>query len=154
LSFFKFFKKSKKDLPIVVVFAGGMGTQILQAATYFYYKKKGALVFADLSYFDRPLSLAREGEIGQLTHWHWQLDQYGLEKCTFDLTPGFEKGESDVIVDGQRMLEIGLSALADSDINGKFESKIAIEPILKKLVLILIFVFILGEVITLMWPVI
>lgn len=133
MNLFKFFNKNKKKLPIVVVFAGGMGTQILQAATYFYYKKKGLTVFADLSYFDRPLSLAKEGEVGQLTHWHWQLNQYGLEKHTFDLTPGLKKGESDVIVDGQRMLEIGLSALVDPDINKKFESKIAVESILKEI---------------------
>lgn len=117
----------------MVVFSGGMGTQILQAATYFFYKKIGIKVFADLSYFDRPLSLAREGRIGQLTHWDWQLDQYGLEKHIFDLTPGFKSGESDVIVDGQRMLELGLSALDDSDISAKFESKIAVESILKKI---------------------
>jgi Glycosyl transferase family 11 len=122
VSLLKFFKKKQENLPIVIVFAGGMGTQILQAATYFYYKKQGLKVFADVSYFDRPLSLAKEGQIGQLTHWHWQLDQYGLQKHTFDISPGFKKGEADVIVDGQRMLEIGLSALVDPEINDKFPS--------------------------------
>lgn len=131
MSFFKFFKKKQENLPIVVVFAGGMGTQILQAATYFYYKKRGLTVFADVSYFDQPLILAKEGQIGQLTHWHWQLDQYGLQKHTFDISPGFKKGESDVIVDGQRMLEIGLSALVDPDINKKFESEVIVQSTLK-----------------------
>jgi Glycosyl transferase family 11 len=127
---FKFFKKKKENLPVVIVFAGGMGTQILQAATYFYYKNQGLQVFADLSYFDRPLNLAKEGEVGQLTHWHWQLDQYNLQKNTFDISPCFKKGASDVIVDGQRMLEIGLSALVDPDINKKFQCDVAIESIL------------------------
>lgn len=133
MSLFKLFKKKQENLPIVVVFAGGMGTQILQAATYFYYKKQGLNVYADLAYFDQPLSLAKEGQIGQLTHWHWQLDQYGLQKNTFDISPGFEKGESDVIVDGQRMLEIGLSALVDPGINKKFESEVMVESILKNI---------------------
>jgi hypothetical protein len=133
LSLFQYFKKKQKNLPVVVVFAGGMGTQILQAATYFYYKKQGFPVFADLSYFDRPLNMAKEGQIGQLTHWHWQLDQYGLQKNKFEIGPIFKKGEADVIVDGQRMLELGLSALVDPQINNKFQSEVSVESILKNI---------------------
>lgn len=109
------------NAPIIVVFAGGMGTQILQAAVYFAAQKAGRVVFADLSYFKTPRRIAQVGNKGQLTHWYWQLDHFGLPQSSFNSADGMDVRYSDVVRDGPRMLELGLQALADSGIRGYFK---------------------------------
>ena len=133
----KLFRRSPtdKNLPIVVVFAGGMGTQIIQAAAYFSLKQAGRSVYADLSYFDTAARVAEVGKAGELTHWFWQLDQFGLPQATFDISPGLTKRNADILRDGARMLELGLKALAQSDIKGKFKDSADISNMLSKDVL-------------------
>lgn len=110
-----------KDLPTVVAFAGGMGTQIIQAAVYFSLKKAGRSVYADLSYFATESRMAEVGNPGQLTHWFWQLDQFGLPQSSFEQQAGLDKRNADIIHDGARMVELGLKALADPEIQHKFQ---------------------------------
>jgi len=123
MNILKFFRRSpaNKNLPTVVVFAGGMGTQIFQAAVYFSMKSAGHTVYADLSYFDTEARIAETGKAGQLTHWFWQLDQFGLPKASFDRAPAYNKHDADVLRDGPRMGELALKALAQPDIRGLFK---------------------------------
>jgi hypothetical protein len=110
-----------KNQPTVVAFAGGMGTQIIQAAVYFSLKKTGRPVYADLSYFATDARMAEVGNPGQLTHWFWQLDQFGLPQSSFEQKAGLNKRNADIIHDGARMVELGLKALAEAEIQQKFQ---------------------------------
>jgi hypothetical protein len=60
-----------------------MGTQIFQAATLMHLREIGEIAVADFSYFDRPPEIATVGVDGQLTHWHYQLDHFGLPMSSF-----------------------------------------------------------------------
>ena len=121
-----------KNLPIVVVFAGGMGTQIIQAAVYFSMKQAGHPVYADLSYFDKAAKMAEVGKAGQLTHWFWQLEQFGLSLASFETAPGLNKRNADILRDGARMLDLGLKALTNPDIQSIFKDAIDVGSILSK----------------------
>jgi len=137
MSILKFLRRSPadKNLPTVVVFAGGMGTQIIQAAAYFSMKSAGHPVYADLSYFDREAKMAEAGKAGQLTHWFWQLDQFGLPQTSFEQAPELDKRNADILRDGPRMLELGLKALAQSDIRRYFNDVADVADILPEDVL-------------------
>ncbi|MBU0689967.1 MAG: alpha-1,2-fucosyltransferase [Gammaproteobacteria bacterium] len=118
----KIFRRSRTDeyLPTVVIFAGGMGTQIIQAATYFSLKEAGQPVFADMSYFDTEARMAEVGNAGQLTHWFWQLDQFGLTQESFEKASGLNKRNANLLADGPRMMELGLAALKQPSIQNRF----------------------------------
>jgi hypothetical protein len=131
----KFFKQSNADnpdLPVSVVFAGGMGTQIIQAATYFALKNSGRRVYADLTYFDRESKMATPGNPGQPTHWFWQLDPFGLPKSSFDQTTGLNKKNADILPDGPRMMEIGLKALEQPEIQKIFKDVADVRTVLEE----------------------
>jgi hypothetical protein len=123
MNILKFLRRARadKNLPTVVVFAGGMGTQIFQAAAYFSLKSAGHPVYADLSYFDTEAKIAETGKAGQLTHWFWQLDQFGLPKSSFDRAPAYNKHNADILRDGPRMAELALKALAQAEIRAHFK---------------------------------
>jgi hypothetical protein len=104
----------------VVVFAGGMGTQIIQAAVYFSLKQAGEPVLADLSYFDTEARMSQVGEKGRATHWFWQLDQYGLTRDSFHSANDDEKKQSYMLRDGPEMMELGMLALAAPRIQERF----------------------------------
>ncbi len=126
---------TNKNLPTVVVFAGGMGTQIIQAAVYFSMRDAGHTVYADLSYFDTQARMAETGKTGQLTHWFWQLEQFGLPRASFDQAPALNRKNADIIRDGPRMLELGLKALARPDIQLYFRDVANVSDILPEEIL-------------------
>lgn len=132
-----FFRRSNPDkrLPTVIVFAGGMGTQIIQAAVYFSMRDAGQPVYADLSYFNTEARMAEVGNAGQLTHWFWQLEQFGLSQASFEQSPGLSKRNADMLADGPRMLELGLKALSQPDIQKRFKNAVEIGNILPQDVL-------------------
>jgi len=106
--------------PVVVKFAGGMGTQILQASTLFCLGMEGAQVYADISYFERPFQPAQEGDKGVATHWHWQLDHYGLHLDSFNTKRAGSKDKARVISDGAEMMKLGITGLDLPTIREKF----------------------------------
>ena len=110
----------KKEKKVIVTFTGGMGAQILSAAIYFAMKDAGKEAFVDLTYFDKPPVLATEGQIGQISQWDWQLDPFGLQPHHFVTHPGKNTSREDVIVDGPRKIQLGLSSLQDRDIQKYF----------------------------------
>lgn len=121
---------SRENRPTVVVFAGGMGTQIISAAVYFSIKHAGSPVFADLSYFRVPQRLATAGNAGQLTHWGWQLDTFGLSREAFDAKDGFTERNAHMLFDGPRKVTLSLEALARPEIQSLFRIPAGVNDIL------------------------
>ena len=71
-----------KDEYVVISFTGGMGAQILSCGIYFDLFEKGFKVAADLSYFSGNELEPYQLDSG-LTHWHWQLNDFGISKDFF-----------------------------------------------------------------------
>jgi hypothetical protein len=112
--------KSKTPKKVIVTFTGGMGAQILSAAIYFSMRNSGKEVYADLTYFDKPESIAIEGQIGQPSHWAWQLKPFGLMPSDFESYTGKKAAREDLIVDGSRKISLALSALQSKDVQHYF----------------------------------
>jgi len=110
----------KPDGTTVVVFAGGMGTQIIQAAVYFSLQKAGQRVRADLRYFDTEARMARVGDKGRATHWFWQLDSYGLTRTSFEQASAEDLSQGYLLGDGPEMVKLGLPALLDPGVQQHF----------------------------------
>ena len=110
----------RKQKKVIVTFTGGMGAQILSAAIYFSIRNSGKEAYADLSYFDKLPVLATEGEIGQISQWNWQLDPFGLQPHHFETHHSKNTSREDVIVDGPRKIQLGLSSLQNRDIQKHF----------------------------------
>src|SRR6185436_15863144 len=116
--------------PRVVVFEGGMGTQIISAAVYFSLRRTPQPVFADLSYFNVPQRLATAGNAGQLTHWGWQLDDFGLPRKSFDTKDGLTKRNADMLFDGPQKVALSMKALAQPEIQSLFSIPVGVNDIL------------------------
>jgi len=112
--------KSKAPKKVIITFTGGMGAQILSAAIYFSMRNSGKEVYADLTYFDTPESIAIEGQIGQPSHWAWQLKPFGLMPSDFESYTGKKAASEDLIVDGSRKISLALSALQSKDVQRYF----------------------------------
>lgn len=118
-------RKKRKTLdpsncPTIVVFAGGMGTQIIQAAAYFSLKQAGHEVYGDVSYFDVEARMAQVGEKGRATHWFWQLDQYGLTRDSFEVGGAQVRNTAYIMRDGLEMMQLGLQALGTPEVQQRF----------------------------------
>lgn len=105
--------------PIVVTFTGGVGAQIFSAAIYFYLKNSGKTVFADMSYFNTPFSLANEGEKGKCSHWSWELNCFGMSLNSFSHFPPEQTGLY-FLHDGPEKSSLMLKALSDPQIADLF----------------------------------
>ena len=111
--FDKWQRAEKTNLPKLLKFEGGMGNQLLNAALYFDLINQGNEVYADLSYFQQPAHIAKLGEIGQVSHWGWQLHHFGIHQSQFQkINNGSEsKTKLKNIADDSRKSEMVLSAL-------------------------------------------
>jgi len=108
---------SSRNKPRIVIFAGGLGAQIINAAVYLSIKNAGQPVFADLSYFDEPENVAVVGKPGDCSHWKWMLLPFGLSPASFECPPpSITKHNSNILQDGVEMMELGLEALAQPKI--------------------------------------
>ena len=106
-----FRQPGRGDRPAVVKFAGGMGAQIIQVATYFSAKYAGRTVYADLSYYD-PETARFLPEM-------------------FDSPPvDFDRRDAEVLSDGRHMMEMGLRALAQPEIRKLFSVPDGLDDIL------------------------
>lgn len=108
------------DKPIVVTFTGGMGAQIISAAIYFYYRNEGREIYADLSYFDQPERVATEGRKGDVSHWGWQLQFFGLFPESFTRLQTIPRRKYHLIHDGLEKLTLGVKALGTKSIQNYF----------------------------------
>ena len=135
MNILRMFRRPELDesLPTVVIFSGGMGTQIIQAAVYFYIKNTGHPVYADLTYFDVDARIAQPGNLGQLTHWFWQLDPFGLPRSAFNqIKASLDRDNVNILRDGQKMMELGLNALAMPEIQARFKDDAGIGDAISK----------------------
>lgn len=110
-----------KSKTINVSFTGGMGAQIFSSAIFFYLKMKGYSVRADLEYFNKDYHLATVGNKGEISHWDWQLDKFGLTKDV--IRNQSNKGDlssSINIVDGPLKLSLAMQALKLPDVKKYF----------------------------------
>lgn len=105
---------------MVVTFTGGMGAQIISAAIYWHLKEDGRYVLADLSYFDRDEYIATTGNAGEISHWSWQLDSFGLSRSSFDIASSYSRHDVELIEDGPKKMELGVSALLQPNIQMRF----------------------------------
>lgn len=115
-----FNRQPKINDPIVVTFTGGMGAQIISAAIYFYFKDKGRSVYADLSYFNKAAQVARVGNKGEVSHWPWQLNAFGLSMDSFVTLPSFNKKSVNLIEDGPEKSRLAMEALRNSAVQERF----------------------------------
>ena len=101
----------------VITFTGGLGAQIMSAAGYFYLKETGVTVSGYTGYFDTPPHLAEIGKNGDISHWSWELDQYGLSRQNFswDESPDYE-----IIQDGPEKVRLAFLGLQVDAIQKKF----------------------------------
>lgn len=104
----------------VVDFTGGMGAQIISAAIFFDLNLIGKKVTGDMTYFDLPQHMATPGNVGECSHWGWQLDFLGHSLSSFDIQHGMQASRPCVIRDGAQKLELGLQALAKPEVRERF----------------------------------
>jgi hypothetical protein len=119
--------KDTRDSGVIVTFTGGLGAQIFSAAIYYYLKGKGRAVYADLDYFKQPAKKATVGNKGEISHWNYELGEYGLPLESFS-TKKFEKtffkrNMPHVIQDGAEKMELAIEALRQQDVKKAFPIK-------------------------------
>ncbi len=101
----------------IMTFTGGLGAQLISAAGYFHLQKRNEPVLADFSYFRGAYHEAQPGNRGEISHWKWELDTYGLNFSDF-VQRTTENGNP--IWDGLEKAQLGFAGLADPDIQKKF----------------------------------
>lgn len=105
----------------VVTFCGGMGAQIISSAIYFFLNATGQNVYADFSYFKRKAHFATEGNKGEITHWPWQIDHYGLHQHSFKQLEKFPNNVS-IIPDGVIKNKLFFTSIKQQIVKDKFYS--------------------------------
>ena len=121
---------TSKEKPVVVTSTGGMGAQIISAAIYFLLRNEGRAVYADFSYFDRTERIASVGNLGEVSHWSWQLEPFGLMRGSFETAPGLSKRDVDLIEDGSEKIALGLHALRQPGVQKHFAIVKGVDDIL------------------------
>jgi len=108
----------------IVTFTGGLGAQILSAAIYFHRKRDGHEVYADFGYFKQPLKIATPGNKGEVSHWKYELGEYGLYQGSFSTKEYeksfFKRNKSFVISDGVDKLRFAIEALRQPEVRKLF----------------------------------
>lgn len=118
----------KQDSETLITFTGGLGAQILSAAIYFYFKEDGRNVYADLDYFKQPGKTATPGNKGEVSHWNYELGEYGLPLTGFstkelEKKKFFKRSKTHAIEDGVEKLELAIEALRQQEIKKLFPIK-------------------------------
>lgn len=113
---------------VTVTFTGGLGAQIFSAAIYFFLKNKGHTVYADMEYFNRPGKMATIGNKGEVTHWSYELGEYGLPLESFPAKKFkkklfFKHNLPHVIPDGPEKAALAVEALRRPEIKKLFPIK-------------------------------
>lgn len=114
----------------MVTFTGGMGAQVISAAIYFSMKRAGQAVYADLSYFDEPESVAQAGQDGRCSHWAWQLNLFGLTPAAFETNPALTRRNANYLVDGPQKLDQALKALRQPEVREHFKVPVGLDDVL------------------------
>jgi hypothetical protein len=119
-----------REKQIVVTFTGGMGAQIISAAIYLSFQNAGRKVYADLSYFNQDEHVATAGNAGEISHWSWALDVFGIQRTAFEELTGYAKKQVELIEDGPKKLALGLEALRLPAVQDCFAIKNSVDDII------------------------
>ncbi len=127
----RFFTAKDLNLPVLVTFTGGMGAQVISAAIYYSMRSAGHTVYADLSYFNQTESIAIAGNLGDCSHWSWQLEPFKLTPTSFELPPPTsDRKNYNVVQDGPQKLELALNALSQTEIQRYFKIPTGVDDVL------------------------
>lgn len=120
-------QKLKQDSEVIVTFTGGLGAQILSAAIYYYFKGKGRKIYADMDYFKKPGKTATAGNKGEVSHWNYELGEYGLFLEGFSTKKIektlFKRNKPYAISDGADKGRLAIEALRQPEIRELFPIK-------------------------------
>ncbi|MCV2348162.1 hypothetical protein [Paucibacter sp. Y2R2-4] len=106
----------------LITFTGGLGAQLFSAAGYFYLEQSGQAVAADLRYFDRPEHVATPGTSGQISHWGWDLDHYGLSKASFRTATA-----GNLVPDGPEKIRLAMCGFNEPAVVDRFKLSPAVQ---------------------------
>lgn len=114
----------RQNSEVIVTFTGGLGAQIFSAAIYYYLKSKDRAVYADLDYFKQPGQTATAGNKGEISHWNYELGEYGLPLESFSTKKFkktfFKRNRPHVIADGADKVKLAIEALHQREIRKLF----------------------------------
>lgn len=120
-------KNAPQSSEVVVTFTGGLGAQIFSAAIYFYLKSEGRNVYADLDYFQQQVKTATVGNKGEISHWAYELDAYGMPLEGFSTKKiaksFFKRNRPEIIADGAVKVGMAIEALRHQDVRRLFPVK-------------------------------
>lgn len=120
-------QKLKQDSEVLITFTGGLGAQIFSAAIYFYLKQASCKVYADLDYFKQAGKTATPGNKGEVSHWNYELGEYGLYIEDFSTKifnkSFFKRNNPIVISDGVEKVNLGIEALRKPEASKYFPIK-------------------------------
>ena len=103
----------------IISFTGGYGAQIISAAAYFHLEKINTNnVGAYFGYFSQTPHQAVPGVKNDISHWKWEMHNFGIKVDNFYQPTVNEKSE--VVWDGPEKGELGFSGLREPDIASKF----------------------------------
>jgi hypothetical protein len=107
-----------------VVFRGGIGAQIMSAATYWYLQEQGKEVQADMTYFSLFPFEVRPMMVDGLSYWPWNLDFLGISQQSFIESDNSAHNYSEfyTIGDNFQKFELALKALSTQKIKDKFRT--------------------------------
>jgi hypothetical protein len=124
----QFLRRGYKDISgiqkVRVVFRGGIGAQIMSAATYWYLQEQGKEVQADMTYFSLLPVDVRPTMVGGLSYWPWNLDFLGISQESFTKSDDSADNyfEFYTIGDNFQKFELALKALSTQNIKEKFRT--------------------------------
>ncbi len=114
----------KPDSEILVTFTGGLGAQIMSAAIYVHLRQDGRKVYADLDYFKQPGKIATPGNKGEVSHWNYELGEYGLPLEGFATKrfkkSFFQRDKPFVVSDGVAKITMAINALREPEVRKLF----------------------------------
>jgi hypothetical protein len=117
----------KQDSDVLITFTGGLGAQILSAAIYFHLQGDGRNAYAELDYFKQPGKTATSGNKGEVSHWNYELGEYGLPLegfSTKQFKKSFFKRDKHVVIsDGAEKVRLAIEALRKTEVKKFFPIK-------------------------------
>jgi hypothetical protein len=103
----------------IISFTGGYGAQIISAAAFFYINKiQCEDAGAYMGYFSQVPHLATPGVKDDMSHWQWELNNFGINITDFN-QPNI-LSSLDVIWDGPEKNNFGFAGLRHPEISDLF----------------------------------
>lgn len=117
------YRQIERSRSICVTFTGGLGAQILSAAIYYYFIERGYQAVADLSYFDKAHRIAAPSNNGQISHWKWEIDSYGVGRDNLLAFKPADTSSPLILKDGALKFRLAIQALNVQSVRARFDMK-------------------------------